>query len=181
MFGESEEVRISLARLEKVAKPLYFVLRGIMVAFIVGWSLFFFAFFVSLTTPGFDLPHLAGQILCGVPAAMSALVSVSILYVVGTIFGSIRHGGTPFTIPIARQIKIVSLLLLASFFLDFLVSAIPLDDYSLGIVRIGIAKQGDGVIANLSVSTLVASMIGFVLSYVFKYGALLQQLSDDTI
>jgi hypothetical protein len=37
------------------------------------------------------------------------------------------------------------------------------------------------VVADLSISTLVASVIGFILSYVFKYGALLQQLSDDTV
>lgn len=48
-------------------------------------------------------------------------------------------------------------------------------------MRIGLAKQGDGVVADLSISTLVASVIGFVLSYVFKYGVLLQQLSDDTV
>lgn len=58
---------------------------------------------------------------------------------------------------------------------------IPFDGCSLGVMRIGLAKQGDGVVADLSISTLVASVIGFVLSYVFKYGVLLQQLSDDTV
>lgn len=81
----------------------------------------------------------------------------------------------------SRQIKVVSFLLLVSFVLQAVVSVIPFDGYSLGVMRIGLAKQGDGVVADLSISTLVASAIGFVLSYVFKYGALLQRLSDDTV
>ena len=81
----------------------------------------------------------------------------------------------------SRQIKVVSFLLLASFVLQAVVSVIPFDGHSLGVMRIGLAKQGDGVVADLSISTLVASVICFILSYVFKYGALLQQLSDDTV
>ena len=56
----------------------------------------------------------------------------------------------------SRQIKVVSFLLLASFVLQAVVSVIPFDGYSLGVMRIGLAKQGDGVVAGLSISTLVA-------------------------
>lgn len=181
MFGESKEAKASLSRLKGIARPLYFVTRGIMIIFAVGWSLFFFAFFVSLVTSDFDSSNLAGCFLCAISVAVFASVNVYILYVIGNVFNHMRKGITPFTVHVSRQIKIVSFLLLASFFLGAFVSALPLGDYTLGIVKIGLSKQGDGVVANLSISTLVASMVGFVLSYVFKYGALLQQLSDDTV
>ena len=181
MFGESNEARTSLLRLENIAKPLYVVLRVIMAAFVVGWGLFFIAFFTSLVTSGFGLYDLNRHLLYAVPVAVSAFINVYILYVIGSIFDSMRHGDTPFTMRISCQIKIVSFLLLAAFVLQTIVSMVPFDGYSLGVMKIGLAKQEDGVVANVSISTLIASLIGFVLSYVFKYGALLQQLSDDTV
>ncbi len=181
MFGESNEARASLLRLENIAKPLYVALRVVMATFVIGWTLLFAAFFVSLVTSEVGLYDLACHLLYAVPVAVSAFINIYILYVIGSICDSIRHGGSPFTMHTSRQIKVVSFLLLASFVLQAVVSVIPFDGYSLGVMRIGLAKQGDGVVADLSISTLVASVIGFVLSYVFKYGALLQQLSDDTV
>lgn len=181
MFGESNEARASLLRLENIAKPLYVALRVVMVAFAIGWSLLFVAFFVSLATSEVGLYDLVCHLLYAVPVAVSAFINIYILYVIGSICDSIRHGSSPFTMHTSRQIKVVSFLLLVSFVLQAVVSVIPFDGYSLGVMRIGLAKQGDGVVADLSISTLVASAIGFVLSYVFKYGALLQRLSDDTV
>lgn len=181
MFGESNEARASLLRLENIAKPLYVALRVVMVIFAIGWSLLFVAFFVSLATSEVGLYDLVCHLLYAVPVAVSAFINIYILYVIGSICDSIRHGSSPFTMHTSRQIKVVSFLLLVSFVLQAVVSVIPFDGYSLGVMRIGLAKQGDGVVADLSISTLVASAIGFVLSYVFKYGALLQRLSDDTV
>ena len=181
LFGESNEARASLLRLENIAKPLYGALRVVMATFVIGWSLLFVAFFVSLVTSEVGLYDLVCHLIYAVPVAVSAFIGIYILYVIGSICNSIRHGSSPFTIHTSRQIKVVSFLLLASFVLQAVVSVIPFDDYSLGVMRIGLAKQGDGVVADLSISTLVASVVGFVLSYVFKYGALLQQLSDDTV
>ena len=181
MFGESNEARASLLRLENIAKPLYVALRVVIVTFAIGWSLLFVAFFVSLATSEVGLYDLVCHLLYAVPVAVSAFISIYILYVIGSICDSIRHGSSPFTMHTSRQIKVVSFLLLVSFVLQAVVSVIPFDGYSLGVMRIGLAKQGDGVVADLSISTLVASAIGFVLSYVFKYGALLQRLSDDTV
>lgn len=181
MFGESNEARASLLRLENIAKPLYVALRVVMATFVIGWSLLFVAFFVSLVTSQVGLCDLVCHLLYAVPVAVSAFINIYILYVIGSTCNSIRHGSSPFTMHTSRQIKVVSFLLLASFVLQAVVSVIPFDGYSLGVMRIGLAKQGDGVVADLSISTLVASVIGFVLSYVFKYGALLQQLSDDTV
>lgn len=181
MFGESNEARASLLRLENIAKPLYVALRVVMATFVIGWSLLFVAFFVSLVTSQVGLCDLVCHLLYAVPVAVSAFINIYILYVIGSICNSIRHGSSPFTMHTSRQIKVVSFLLLASFVLQAVVSVIPFDGYSLGVMRIGLAKQGGGVVADLSISTLVASVIGFILSYVFKYGALLQQLSDDTV
>ena len=141
----------------------------------------FVAFFVSFATSEVGLYDLFCHLLYAVPVAVSAFINIYILYVIGSICDSIRHGSSPFTMHTSRQIKVVSFLLLVSFVLQAVVSVIPFDGYSLGVMRIGLAKQGDGVVADLSISTLVASAIGFVLSYVFKYGALLQRLSDDTV
>lgn len=181
MFGESNEAKASLLRLENIAKPLYVALRVVMVTFVIGWSLLLAAFFVSLVTSEVGLYDLVCHLLYAVPVAVSAFINIYILYVIGSICDSIRHGSSPFTMHTSRQIKVVSFLLLASFVLQAVVSVIPFDGYSLGVMRIGLAKQEDGVVADLSISTLLASVIGFVLSYVFKYGALLQRLSDDTV
>lgn len=181
MFGESNEAKASLLRLENIAKPLYVALRVVMVTFVIGWSLLLAAFFVSLVTSEVGLYDLVCHLLYAVPVAVSAFINIYILYVIGSICDSIRHGSSPFTMHTSRQIKVVSFLLLASFVLQAVVSVIPFDGYSLGVMRIGLAKQEDGVVADLSISTLLASVIGFVLSYVFKYGALLQRLSGDTV
>lgn len=112
-----------------------------------------FRFLGNLTM--FGLCDLVCHLLYAVPVAVSAFINIYILYVIGSICNSIRHGSSPFTMHTSRQIKAVSFLLLASFVLQAVVSVIPFDGYSLGVMRIGLAKQGDGVVADLSISTLV--------------------------
>ena len=70
MFGESNEARASLLRLENIAKPLYVALRVVMATFVIGWSLLFVAFFVSLVTSQVGLCDLVCHLLYAVPAAV---------------------------------------------------------------------------------------------------------------
>ena len=81
MFGESNEARASLLRLENIAKPLYVALRVVMATFVIGWSLLFVAFFVSLVTSQVGLCDLVCHLLYAVPVAVSAFINIYILYV----------------------------------------------------------------------------------------------------
>ena len=106
-----------------------------MATFVIGWSLLFVAFFVSLVTSQVGLCDLVCHLLYAVPVAVSAFINIYILYVIGSICNSIRHGSSPFTMHTSRQIKVVSFLLLASFVLQAVVSVIPFDGYSPGEVK----------------------------------------------
>ena len=181
MFGESSQIKGSLSRLEAIAGVVCIVLKIAMGVFICLWLLFFLAAGISLISSFQGWLNAFMIFLLLAPVVTDALISVYILYTVIRIFSLIRKGESPFTNYIAKQISIISVLLLVSFFLGALISVIPADGYSLGVMTIGVSKQGEGIIADLKISTLVAASIGFGLSYVFKYGALLQQLSDDTV
>lgn len=181
MFGGSDQIEESLIRLERASKSICLILKNLFAVFAVAWIAFIVVSVGSTIITAQDGAEILGGLALLSPSLATIAVSAYIFYVVIGVFDSIRKGSSPFTMRTAKQIRIVSFLFVVIFFLCLIISVAPIEKYSLGIMSVGISGKEDGVVASLNVSALIAAAIGFGLSYVFKYGALLQQLTDDTI
>lgn len=131
----------------------------------------------SVLYEGADLPVF--------PLVLSAIilaVSLVFLKVTGSIFKNIARGHTPFTSRQATRMQAAGFLLIAKAVLEVVLSLVPPIHIEMGDVTIGFSLASDvsaGV--HLDFASLIWAMLCFSLAYIFRYGTLLQKLSDDTI
>ncbi|WP_304426277.1 hypothetical protein [uncultured Adlercreutzia sp.] len=98
------------------------------------------------------------------------------------IFSAIVRGDAPFSEAQADRLRLIAVaafaFVLAELVFSDSVSAALLPPLGLDM---GINDEGSKPIFNLNIGMLVFSAIMYSLSVIFRYAALLQQLSDDTV
>lgn len=110
------------------------------------------------------------------------LIVSTLLLTMVRIFAEASQGRAPFSEKQADRLRLIALLALLLFLLEAVFTAvvsynlIPEVGYSIGIND---AYPTDSI--NLNVGMLAFSAIMYSLSALFRYAALLQQLSDDTV
>lgn len=120
-----------------------------------------------------------------VPSVYTVLyggIVIAFLVIMVRIFAEVGRGFAPFSEKQANRLRLIAILVLALALLEFAFTAsvsyslIPEVGYSIGIND---AYPTDSI--NLNVGMLAFSAIMYSLSALFRYAALLQQLSDDTV
>lgn len=117
-----------------------------------------------------------------IPTMLSIVISCIVLFTIAVTFEDISLGNSPFTLPQSKRINFIGWLLILGIVLDALIS--PGASYMMNIADIDLgyvasSQNYPGIFINGHY--LIEAIVCFCLSYAFKYGALLQQLSDDTV
>ena len=140
----------------------------------------------SLATSNFDngIPPLG----LAVPV-LYALYSVDACFLpilLGRILDDISKGRTPFTLQNARRLLLLALVLLLYAIIEAISTSVDSQfvlSFGSNMVEVGMPSHdlasNSGTTLNLF--PLLMSAMFFALSYVFKYGVLLQQESDETL
>lgn len=117
----------------------------------------------------------------GVPLLISLIIGACILAVIMLMFKDLSQRKSPFTDKQARRIALIGVLLLADAVLELLVSLGGPAVVSSQAVEAGVVSpyMAGGIYLNMTF--VIAALICFCLSYVFRYGSLLQWLADETI
>ncbi|MEC4271965.1 DUF2975 domain-containing protein [Adlercreutzia sp. R25] len=115
-------------------------------------------------------------------AFVGGLFTALILWNLFRLFDEIDKGGAPFSFQQAGRLQQIAIIALAYVALDFIISFgfmfNPVPELGFAVVfNNGIAEPT----LNLNVGMLAFSAIMYSLSAIFRYAALLQQLSDDTV
>lgn len=158
----------------------------------VSTAMFVLAVFVTGLLALFTILLLMGLFVLGITISatgdMLAVLTLPVLYccsiaLTWTLWGITRgiakHEG-PFTTTTRRGMAALSALYALAAILDF----IPLDPASLAIKVASITTTfdyGAHDTGTLSIGTIGAAVMFAVLTVVFKYGSLLQRVSDDTV
>lgn len=175
-----EETAHSLIRVRKVCKFLCSAMKVLFVVFCLGWVAVSGATVYSLINPdAFDIVNNVSwlsSVLCIVYGAIAA----GIFLVLIAIFSDASNGDSPFTMKQVKRLRIISAMLVLYAVVDFVASAsMPftrVDNLGLGYAAIT-AKT----VIPINFTPIIAAAIIFSFSYVFKYGVLLQKLSDETL
>ncbi|MEC4176246.1 hypothetical protein VIN30_07270 [Adlercreutzia sp. R7] len=160
------------------------VCQGIKCVFIVALVLYSLTLVVSLVGViaggmGQSISNVASAFIY---VAFHGLLIVAFLYLMVRIFAEVGYGSPPFSEKQANRLRLIAILALAFAILELVYTAsmsysiIPEVGYSIGIND---AYPADSI--NLNVGMLAFSAIMYSLSALFRYAALLQQLSDDTV
>jgi len=173
MNADSQTV-LAQRRILKTSKR---ITRGITIIFVL-YLLMVFCFF------GISLVGISNEIGL-VPLASQLLVSILggfALYIIRGMFLEMSRGKSPFTEAQSKRLMILGVLLLVSVGVDawssvnglFYTSVIPASDSN--------AQIESGTTIMRFNATMFFSAIGcFCLSYIFKYGSLLQWMYDETV
>ena len=166
----------ALQKARGICKTIRNVLVAIMVVVAVGWLALVGAVIVGISS--------------GQPAGIALVVyllfyGVAVLLVASALirmFSDVVKGDAPFTEKQASRLRLIAVIALLAVVAELAFTAsvsynlIPEVGYSIGIND---AYPTDSI--NLNVGMLAFSAIMYSLSALFRYAALLQQLSDDTV
>lgn len=181
--GEDQVLHVALKRMRKICRIIKccFMVATIMSALI--WVIVVATLLVGWLKSGQEM---AGAVLYSV--AYGAFV-VLVLWNLTRLFNEVDKGEPPFSEAQADRLQsiaiialAIAIIALAIVILDFLISVgfifEPAPEIGFGMVaNDGIAEPT----INLNIGMLVFSAIMYSLSAIFRYAALLQQLSDETV
>lgn len=171
---DAEEVRVRIARMSKCSKTLYVIaIVFICITVCFGVAFFGFAIYDGVET-GKSPVELVSTLIS---VLVFFCIGIALLCILARAFRDVSKAQSPFTLVQAKRIGILGILLLANAVLEAVVSVVPLH------IAIGEAKfdyiSSPGMF--LDAMSIIAAIVCFCLSYVFRYGALLQWLNDESL
>ena len=161
-----EEAQEHLARKAPIIK---LVLRSLSVVLLL-----FSTFVVGLTMAGGGNPAI-GSLSDAALSLIDAALTSAFLWLLGDLFKNVASTKTPFSLSLAKRLRIVAWALLASFFAGMI---IPETITTTDINGTILSYQRE---ASIDISEAVLPIALFSLSSIVKYGAMLQSVSDNTV
>lgn len=180
MSEDVEETEKSLLKLSKVCKYMSLALKIVFAIFCVCWVLAAGLMVFSILNPGefnvvdgASIPKLILNVAYGIIIAIMFLIFISM-------FSGAAKGETPFTLDQVKRLRLISLMLVVYALLDFAIAynsaLMQIDTFNSGYV----STNGSAVLP-LDFAPFIAAAVIFAFSFVFKYGVLLQEFSDETL
>ena len=170
------ELLRALQKMQKTCKIIKNCFAVITVVLSIGWIVVVVALLASWINSG---ANMAGSVLY---AAAFGTLCIMILWNLTQLFGEVDKGEKQFSDRQADRLQTIAVISLTIVVLDALMSFgfmfQPIPELGFGMV------VNDGITEptlNLNVGMLAFSAIMYSLSAIFRYAALLQQLSDETV
>lgn len=179
---EVENTRASLDQVNNVCRRLCLSIKVIFVIICIFWSISAVSMVWSLASEGFIGSGSDSNIFnLMLHIARGAIVVVLYLILVH-VFEDTVHGESPFTMKQVARLRKAALALVVyavlGLVLGYCSALLEMNGFSSGYI----STEGSGnVILAIDFSPLIAAAAVFAFSYVFKYGVLLQELSDETL
>ncbi len=179
---DEDEVKTKemLVKTKRVCKYINAGIKIVFIVFCISWIAVLCLMVGSILEPAIKANEASLNWQGPTLFAVSGVVIASIFVVVLKIFSEVSKGSSPFAMAQVKRLQIIALLLLAYAVLDF-VTAYNSASLQLQAINSGFISTNDSAILTLNFSPLIASAAVYAFSFVFKYGVLLQEFSDDVI
>lgn len=174
-------IETEFTRVAKTAKVLSIVLSVVFYLFIAVWAINFIcgciAYFIPdlmpvdfLSNTGILVSIFIGGILLAVPLKVGSII-----------LKDISKGASPFTVAQANRVRMVAIIFLIYAIFDFLWSPDAVARFIFGHVSLGSWSADNPFTLHLNMGLITAAVLFYSISVVFRYGVLLQNLSDETV
>lgn len=180
-IAEAEETeKSSLTKIRKVCSSLCFALKALFVVFCIGWLFSSGAIFYSLINPeSFDAVNNSTPLSVVLCLAYGFIVAIMFLIFIA-MFSDASKGESPFTMAQVRRLRLISAMLVLYVIVDS-VASLGIPFTQVNSVDLGYASVTGNTIIPINFAPIIAAAVVFAFSFVFKYGVLLQEFSDDAI
>ena len=176
LIKELSEVEASLIKMKKVSRVLSHVLK---VAILLFSILFLFSIFVIVANEQVD-PIRA--VISTTPLILYALATIILLVIMHGVFEDIAKDRTPFTNTQVRRFKWAAIILILGAVVEmvFSIGVLPVAQTENVIVNYYDSSAGSNT-PSINLASVLGAALLYVLSFVFRYEALLQEFTDDTL
>ena len=176
---EVEETRDSLYKVQKTCKLLSVIMKAVFGFFCLWWLLATILMCLSLIgmngSLGAEDIDIVGILLF---VGGGAVIATILLTLIG-IFSETAQGQSPFMMVQVCRLRRIACMLLVYAILDMLIS------YNAALLHYDWANPGSLMVTDpfvtINAAPIIAAAVVFAFSFVFKYGVLLQEFSDDAI
>lgn len=174
--SEFRELKSSLAHVVRVCKAIKWGSLIALVCFSLICFAYLIALFISFADQGFTFEEVSALVYCAVHGVVVSLLLAGCF----RMFSDVVGGGSPFTTKQVKRIRLASLLLVILVVTEVFLST----DFSTQAQVLGVSfgmtsDESRGPFA-VNVAVLLFAMTLFGFSVLFRYGVLLQRLSDET-
>lgn len=175
-----ETTEDSLKRIGSVCRFICVVMKILFVVFCFYWILTTGLLVYSFAQSGQLYTNVAESLFrIMLHLSYAAAVIIAFASILG-VFSDVAKGESPFSMRQVKRLRLISCMLIVYAILDFLISWNN-SLFQVGAIEVGyVSTNGNSIIA-FNFSPLIAAAVVFAFSFVFKYGVLLQELSDDTL
>ena len=162
-----------LVKTRKICRLIGLAMIVVFVFLCIWWLASSGVMVCSLFDPGFSDNPVNGFTLVNYVLCCIAMAAICITLI--KIFSDTSKGHSPFTMLQVKRLRLIAISLLAYGVLEFVMTC------SAAFMNQGWAGSSAGSVSpTLNFFPLVAAVV-FAFSFVFKYGILLQKLSDETL
>lgn len=179
MANDEEKIYQSLGRLKSVSRVAGRLLRVLFYIYIVATLVIFAAIFLRIVSLDYSIGDILSTIQRFLPNLIMVAIATLLFRLFIRVFEDMSRGEFPFSDMQSLRWKTVGWLLLGKMLFELMISFAPFSIESVGDMLVGLSVQP--IIVNVDVASVLWAIVSFCLSYVFKYGALLQRLSDETL
>lgn len=179
MANDEEKIYQSLGRLKSVSRVAGRLLRVLFYIYIVATLVIFAAIFLRIVSLDYSIGDILSTIQRFLPNLIMVAIATLLFRLFIRVFEDMSRGESPFSDMQFLRWKTVGWLLLGKMLFELMISFAPFSIESVGDMLVGLSVQP--IIVNVDVASVLWAIVSFCLSYVFKYGALLQRLSDETL
>lgn len=175
------QTETSLAQVNKVCRGICTATKVIFVVFCIFWIIATVSMAFSLVNEGLFGNSDNNIFNIALHVARGAIVVVLYLIMIHILEDTV-HGQSPFTMKQAKRLKMAAFALVVyavlGIILGYCSSLLQVNGFSSGYIS---TDGTTNAIMPIDFSSLIAAAAVFAFSYVFKYGVLLQELSDETL
>ena len=172
MDADVKETELSLDRTNKVCKFICALMKLVFALVCIWWV----ATIIVMTIALFDSNSINNVGYLNLPALVMYVFSRAVMAVTCVtlikIFSDASKGCSPFTMIQVRRLRLMAAALLVYAILEFAIT------YCSSFARQDWAGPS---VATVDLFAIIAAAVVFAFSFVFKYGILLQKLSDETL
>lgn len=174
-------IETEFTRVKKMARALSIVLNIVFYLFIAVWTINLICSCITFFRPDLMPASLLSHTGVLVSIFIGGILLVVPLKTGALILKDISKGTSPFTVVQANRVRMVAIVFLIYSIFDFLWSPDAVARFIFGHVSISSWSDGNPFTLHLNMGLITAAALFYSISVVFRYGVLLQNLSDETI
>lgn len=177
----AEQMRASLSRLAKASRVASIIFKAALAANILIAALLFGSSIVAALAPEM-LPGVVPFGFAVVPLLLDVIIACALLYALASLFGDMAKGASPFSIAQCRRLVVIGCLLAVGVVVGAIAARSPAPAVlmpDVAYVAYTLPPEEEAIYINGGYA--FGAIVCFCLAFVFKYGSLLQRLSDDTV